>query len=178
MKSDNEKLAESCIGLVKHIVEERLKHLPMSLKYSDVLSYGMMGLTKAIISFDPQRGVKFSTYAWHKIQGSISEGLRTVGYRFIISDSGALDIDTEDIDIFSPEAYMPEAILERKELVDALYKAIDELPEIERRIVIANDFHYVSQRELAHRLSLPESDICYTHKKALRHLREKLESYI
>ncbi len=42
----------------------------------DLLSAGYIGLIKAVDGFDPTRGVKFSTYATHMIDGEIRHHLR------------------------------------------------------------------------------------------------------
>jgi RNA polymerase sigma factor (sigma-70 family) len=47
-------------GLVHHILRRQWCD---SLTYSEVLQEGRIGLWRAILGFDPERGVAFSTYA-------------------------------------------------------------------------------------------------------------------
>ena len=42
----------------------------------DLLGFGMLGLIAAADSFEPERGLKFSTYAYPKIRGAILDSLR------------------------------------------------------------------------------------------------------
>lgn len=46
----------------------------------DVHGAAVEGLCRAAISFDPERGVKFATYASHCIRGSIMENLRSLDH--------------------------------------------------------------------------------------------------
>jgi len=52
------------------------KGLPPSIDYNDLVSDGTVGLLKAWESFDPNRGVKFETYASYRIRGEILDGLK------------------------------------------------------------------------------------------------------
>ncbi len=52
------------------------KGLPPSVDYNDLVSDGTVGLMKAWENFDPDRGVKFETYASYRIRGEILDGLK------------------------------------------------------------------------------------------------------
>ncbi len=52
------------------------KGLPPSIDFNDLVSDGVIGLMKAWENFDPDRGVKFETYASYRIRGEILDGLR------------------------------------------------------------------------------------------------------
>lgn len=52
------------------------KGLPPSIDYNDLVSDGTVGLLKAWENFDPNRGVKFETYASYRIRGEILDGLK------------------------------------------------------------------------------------------------------
>ena len=52
------------------------KGLPPSIDYNDLVADGTVGLMKAWKSFDPDRGVKFETYASYRIRGEILDGLK------------------------------------------------------------------------------------------------------
>ncbi|MDY0322455.1 MAG: FliA/WhiG family RNA polymerase sigma factor [Candidatus Carbobacillus sp.] len=62
--------------LAKKVVSRMLATLPTSVNREDVLSFAMEGLFQAIRRFDPQRGLKFETYATWRIRGAIYDGLR------------------------------------------------------------------------------------------------------
>ncbi|MEY2786775.1 MAG: hypothetical protein RL277_2987 [Planctomycetota bacterium] len=62
------------IALLKHIVGRMA--LPGGMERDDLYGFGMLGLLAAADSFDPSRGLKFSTYAYSRIRGAILDALR------------------------------------------------------------------------------------------------------
>lgn len=61
---------KSFAGRVKSIEHET------NLDMDDLIQYGMMGLVKARIKFEPERGFKFSTYAVPRILGEVKRWIR------------------------------------------------------------------------------------------------------
>ncbi len=49
------------------------------LDHDDAIGAGFLGLVKAARAFDPTRGHKFSTWAWHAIRRAISAAARHTG---------------------------------------------------------------------------------------------------
>ena len=64
--------------LVKYVIGRLAISLPAILDYEDVLSYGTIGLIEAVERFDPDKGVKFETYAIARIRGAIIDALRSL----------------------------------------------------------------------------------------------------
>ncbi|MGC9327807.1 MAG: FliA/WhiG family RNA polymerase sigma factor [Candidatus Hinthialibacter sp.] len=78
-----DKLAEKYIHLVKYVINRMLtvSHIESEvLDYDDLYSCGVMGLLSAIDNYDPDRAVKFITYAIPRIKGSIIDELRSVDW--------------------------------------------------------------------------------------------------
>lgn len=75
-KKIKDKLVESYIPLVKYIVNRMVISLPPYLDTEDLISYGIFGLLEAIERYDASKGVKFETYAYSRIKGSIIDELR------------------------------------------------------------------------------------------------------
>ncbi|HEY9745348.1 MAG TPA: FliA/WhiG family RNA polymerase sigma factor [Oculatellaceae cyanobacterium] len=77
---NNAKLREQLIlkylHLVRYVVSRLPITLPMSIASEDLISYGTMGLMEAVERFDPDRGLKFETYAVTRIRGAIIDQLR------------------------------------------------------------------------------------------------------
>lgn len=69
-------LAEENLGLV-HLCANRFRG--RGIEYDDLYSAGCLGLLKAVKAFDPDRGVKFSTYAVPVILGEIKRLFRDGG---------------------------------------------------------------------------------------------------
>ncbi|MGI6413531.1 MAG: sigma-70 family RNA polymerase sigma factor [Syntrophomonadaceae bacterium] len=67
---------EQYMDLVKQIVDRIDVKLPPHWDREDMLSYGFIGLMEAINRYQPDKGVKFSTYASIRIKGAIIDALR------------------------------------------------------------------------------------------------------
>ncbi|MBU1945260.1 MAG: RNA polymerase sigma factor WhiG [Actinobacteria bacterium] len=63
-------------NMVKYVAGRVSVGLPPSVEYGDLVSYGVVGLLDAIEKFNPERGVKFETYAVARIKGAIIDELR------------------------------------------------------------------------------------------------------
>lgn len=62
--------------LVNYVAGRLAVGLPSYVERDDLLSYGVMGLLDAVGRFEPERGLKFETFAIPRIRGSILDGLR------------------------------------------------------------------------------------------------------
>ncbi|WP_019242284.1 MULTISPECIES: FliA/WhiG family RNA polymerase sigma factor [Bacillus] len=69
-------LAKKYMPLVSYHVQRIAVGLPKNVSRDDLRSLGMMGLFNAIERFDPNRDLKFDTYASFRIRGTILDGLR------------------------------------------------------------------------------------------------------
>ncbi len=72
----NDRFVEENLGLV-HMCANRFRG--KGIEYDDLYSAGCIGLVKAASAFDPERGVKFSTYAVPVILGEIKRLFRDGG---------------------------------------------------------------------------------------------------
>ena len=75
-KDASQKLVQANYPLIKSIVK---RYLRKNLEYDDLYQLGSVGFLKAIINFNPEFGVKFSTYAVPMIAGEIKRFLRDDG---------------------------------------------------------------------------------------------------
>ena len=76
-----ENILKKWIPYVRWVAERFVAFLPQSLDYEDITSQGILGLIRAIDSFDPSRGVDFKTYAFYRIKGAILDELRIFSRR-------------------------------------------------------------------------------------------------
>ncbi|MBN1309121.1 MAG: FliA/WhiG family RNA polymerase sigma factor [Chitinispirillaceae bacterium] len=79
-KIAKDKLLVEYAYLVKFIVNRLAVNLPASVDRNDLVSSGVIGLIKAVESFEPERGFKFETFAGHKIRGAILDELRALDW--------------------------------------------------------------------------------------------------
>ena len=66
--------------LVKYVAGRLGSGLPAHIDDGDLVSYGLLGLISAIDRFDPDRDIKFETYAIARIRGAIIDELRTLDW--------------------------------------------------------------------------------------------------
>jgi len=63
--------------LVKYVAGKVAIGKPGNVEYDDLVGFGTFGLIDAIEKFDPQKNVKFKTYAVTRIRGAILDELRS-----------------------------------------------------------------------------------------------------
>lgn len=63
--------------LVKYVAGRVGTGLPTHVDVSDLVQSGIFGLLDAIEKFDPERGLRFETYAMQRIRGAILDDLRS-----------------------------------------------------------------------------------------------------
>jgi len=66
--------------LVKFVAGRVAANLPNTVEGADLISYGMFGLIDAIDKFEPERVIKFETYAISRIRGAIIDELRAMDW--------------------------------------------------------------------------------------------------
>jgi RNA polymerase sigma factor for flagellar operon FliA len=66
--------------LVKYVAGRLGSGLPAHVDDEDLVSYGLLGLIGAIERYDPDRDVKFETYAIQRIRGAIIDELRALDW--------------------------------------------------------------------------------------------------
>ncbi len=62
--------------LVKYVAGRIAIGMPNNADFEDLVSDGLVGLLDAIEKYEPERGIKFKTYAVTRIRGAIVDGLR------------------------------------------------------------------------------------------------------
>jgi RNA polymerase sigma factor FliA len=66
--------------LVKYVAGRLGSGLPAHVEEADLVSYGLLGLIGAIERFDPERDIKFETFAMSRIRGAIIDELRALDW--------------------------------------------------------------------------------------------------
>ncbi|RQD67780.1 MAG: FliA/WhiG family RNA polymerase sigma factor [Tindallia sp. MSAO_Bac2] len=73
-------LIETYIELVKIVAGRLYATYGKHLEFDDLVSYGIFGLIDAIEKFDPNKNVKFETYAQIRIRGAIIDQIRNLDW--------------------------------------------------------------------------------------------------
>ncbi|MCX7025561.1 MAG: RNA polymerase sigma factor WhiG [Spirochaetes bacterium] len=66
--------------LVKYVAGKVAAGMPHSVEFEDLVGFGVFGLIDAIDKFDPEKNVKFKTYAVTRIRGAIFDELRSIDW--------------------------------------------------------------------------------------------------
>jgi RNA polymerase sigma factor for flagellar operon FliA len=75
-----ERLVVAYSPLVKYVSGRMASGLPAHVEESDLISYGLVGLINAIERFEPEREIKFETYAITRVKGAIIDELRSLDW--------------------------------------------------------------------------------------------------
>jgi RNA polymerase sigma factor for flagellar operon FliA len=75
-----DQLLTDYLPLVKNVAGRMAAGFPKSVELNDLINTGVIGLIEAFNNFDPERGVKFETFAVPRIRGAILDELRMLDW--------------------------------------------------------------------------------------------------
>ncbi len=75
-----QRLLNKYLPLVRNVAARMAMGFPRSVELTDLVNTGAIGLVEAFGNFDPERGVKFETYAVPRIRGAILDELRALDW--------------------------------------------------------------------------------------------------
>jgi len=78
--SARERLVVAYSPLVKFVAGRTGARLPSHVEQADLISYGMLGLVESLQRFEPERGIRFETFAMQRIRGAIIDELRSLDW--------------------------------------------------------------------------------------------------
>ena len=156
-------------GLVQSIVRRQvLGNLP----FAEALQAGRIGLWRAILGYDPERGTAFSTYAWPCIMRQVWRAVK-VHPRFQsppVADTGLLALQEPD----------PILVWEATVVQQALHHLVQRLPGRLRYVMVAryglHDTPPATYRQIGVALGLSGERARQLHTEALVWLRHPAHS--
>lgn len=80
LPEDRRTLLDKYVPLVRNVATRMAMGFPKSVELNDLISTGVVGLIDAFRHYDPDRGVKFETYAVPRIRGAILDELRALDW--------------------------------------------------------------------------------------------------
>jgi len=173
-------LIERNLRLVAHVIK---KYQYLDEDPEDLISIGTIGLIKAVVTFNPQKGNRLAAYASKCVENEILMYLRARKktnkeislYEPIGTDREGNEIKLYDI-IEADETDVPEKIY-LKENIQKLYEKVEnELSPRERLVLkmrygLYNGEEY-TQREIGRQLGISRSYVSRIEKSAVEKLRE------
>ena len=128
---------ESITKLVKHnlrfVIHIAKKYQNLGLTFEDLISFGNLGLYKAVKKFDPDRGFKFITFAIWYVKAEITASLNELSTTVRIPNSSdedfschglEHDITSNDVDRFDKSDLMIELKMILNSLTEIEYDSI------------------------------------------------------
>ena len=176
-----EKLIEHNLRLVAHIVK---KYYAQYKNEEDLISIGTIGLIKAIDTYDPDKGIRFATYAGKCLQNEILMFFRAqkkTGCEISMNETIDVDKDGNPLtyaDILATEDHIAEELFTKMTSAKAVAYIMKDLDARERKILIAryglDGGTPRTQREIARQMGISRSYVSRIEKGAL----EKIADYL
>ena len=169
-----EELISSNLGLV-HACAHKL--MGRGIEYDDLFQAGCIGIIKAADAFDPERGVRFSTYAVPVILVSELAVLLGRSEEAVVEASCvsapvlslSADDDGEyggqiDLPVESPEEKLSENL--------SLGQALERLDKADRMLIYLRYYKLLTQTQTASRLGMTQVQVSRREKKIIGMLRQ------
>lgn len=175
-------LIEHNLRLVAHVAK---KYQSQEYENDDLISIGIIGLIKAVTTFDSGKNSRLATYAARCIENELLMMLRTrkkLSREISMYEKIGVDQEGRELRLMDVLESEPVDILERLEIQKNIVRLRECLPGIlnERERQVINGRYGLSgekeqtQREIAGKLGISRSYVSRIEKNALKKLREKL----
>ena len=76
-----QEMVDNSLPGVRYLANRIASRLPAHVDVEDLIQVGMVGLLQSVDRYDPDRGVKFQTYANRRIEGAMLDYLRSLDWR-------------------------------------------------------------------------------------------------
>jgi len=127
----------------------------------DLIQEGMLALINSVDRFEYERGIKFSTFAWHRIRGQMINMLERSEYK------APVPIPDEIIDHWMTPVYD-----EDNEIWMCVEESIKKLPKRESEIISAIFKDGKEPKEIASELGLDVSHVYRLRRNAVANLKK------
>ncbi len=162
------------IELNEKLVYEMLKQVKRGNDNTeDLIAWGRLGLVKAIDRFDPNRGIKFSSFACILIKGEMKESQRR---HYHPEEQFALDIDGPECAATPDRSPSVFETAVRAASQEYLRQCIAWLPQQEKTVIVLRFFFDVPVAEIGRHLNCNEKRVKQIRARAVQRMRRWLNS--
>lgn len=172
-------LIERNLRLVAHVVR---KYQNLGDDPEDLISIGTIGLIKAVITFNPEKGNRLAAYASRCVENEVLMYLRSkkkCGYEISLYDPVGTDREGNEISLYdiieTSEDDIPDKI-HLKENIQKLYNKLESELSPREKLVLKMRYglyhgEEYTQREIAAQLGISRSYVSRIEKSAIEKLR-------
>ena len=171
------------IKLVLYRVPGKFSSYPYDM--DELVSIGLMGLIKAVDTFDINREVKFSTYAMKCIDNEILLFIRkNKTHKEHVSLTSPISTNKDGSELFLKDILMDSDedfvfSIEEKELYDEVRRVIENLPEREKQIIMLYfgfNCEPLNQNEISSQMKISQSYVSRIITATLKTIKLQLEN--
>lgn len=194
----HEELIDRHHKMVRGLACRLRRELGTPAELGDLVAFGFGGLLEAQRRFDPARGIRFQTYAYHRVRGAMLDGVRKMTdvprrahQRFEEARQAQPTAAPTPLDKSFARVrnqltgarplqgeygtVSPESLVLRDEAIGRLLAALKTLPPRERLLVRGRYFEGRPMEVMAEELGVSKSWASRLHARALDKLRAALE---
>jgi len=172
-------MIEPYLPLVRMVAARLFSRIPKSIDFDDLVGYGVVGLVESFKEFDPEKKVKFTTFAFYRIKGAMLDGLRALDP---VSRSVRKKIKIVEATVDSLTAVLgrdpdeEEVARHARMTVEEIRTARSEAQQ--RQIVGLEDelqqrYAHITENEAAHNEQVEDRELIDILSEAIKHLEEK-----
>ncbi|RKO61870.1 sigma-70 family RNA polymerase sigma factor [Caldibacillus debilis] len=186
-EEEKNRMAEENLQLV-HFVANKFRNT--RIDYDDLYGAAMFGFTKALNSFDKDRGAKFSTYAVNCMKNEVRFFLRkerrqsdhNISYNLVLStDKNGNDFELYNILADNSDgAKEVSDLLVRKENHEMILRAVSQLSELEQYIINhrygLKGCEFKTQKEIAAEINMSQANVSKIQKNCMKKIKKFLMS--
>ena len=142
------------------------------IDFGDLVGFGFFGLLDAIERYNPNKDIKFKTYARLRIKGYIYDGLREIFPplpKMIYKDISKIQ---NEISRYIENKITPEYLLEKKEIKKEVIDALKKLPQREYEVLELYYYEWLTLKEISNIFRISEIRTYKIYRKAMQDLKD------
>lgn len=143
----------------------------------DITQDVVLKIFRSLGRFDPDRGVKFSTWIYTFVKNHCFDVLKKRRLNVVHLDASSQDEDGPRIELDGHEAPPPEVALSN-ELSQEIERAVQKLPHDQRLVFVLREYQGLDYREISEVVGCSEGTVKSRLYRAKESLRNGLKRYV
>ena len=154
-----------------------IDYLKNIIDFGDLVGFGFFGLLDAVERYNPNKDIKFKTYARLRINCAIYDGLRKMlpPIRYYDITEYILPysiISLNEISRYIENKITPEYLLEKKEIKKEVIDALKKLPQREYEVLELYYYEWLTLKEISNIFRISEIRTYKIYRKAMQDLKD------